>query len=91
MKALLFALMQEAGISEELSGVAISLSSFIGYSPLIFYYSLYGSILDKFNGLLGYRILFLILIVFGIIGLIINKKLREIIVINKLNEDKKVS
>lgn len=91
MKALLFAPMQEAGISEELSGAAISLSSFIGYSPLIFCYSLYGSILDKFNGLLGYRILFLILIVFGIIGLIINKKLREITVTNKLNEDKKVS
>ncbi len=91
MKALLFAPMQEAGISEELSGAAISLSSFIGYSPLIFCYSLYGSILDKFNGLLGYRILFFILIVFGIIGLIINKKLREITVTNKLNEDKKVS
>lgn len=89
MKALLFAPMQEAGISEEISGAAISLSSFIGYSPLIFCYSLYGSILDKFNGLLGYRILFFILIGFGIMVLIINKKLREIITTNGLNKDKK--
>ena len=89
MKMLLFAPMQEAGISEEISGAAISLSSFIGYSPLIFCYSLYGSILDKFNGLLGYRILFFILIGFGIMGLIINKKLREIITTNRLNKDKK--
>lgn len=75
MKALLFAPMQEVGIDEKISGAAISLASFIGYSPLVFCYSLYGSILDRFEGVLGYRILFSIIIVFALIGLLINKKL----------------
>lgn len=75
MKALLFAPMQEVGIDEKISGAAISLASFIGYSPLVFCYSLYGSILDRFEGVLGYKILFSIIIVFALIGLLINKKL----------------
>lgn len=87
MKALLFAPMQEVGISEEMSGGAISLASFIGYSPLVFCYSLYGSILDKFEGLLGYRILFCIIIVFGLMGLIINKKLRSLINVNRMSDN----
>ncbi len=92
MKALLFAPMQEVGIDKEISGGAISLASFIGYSPLIFCYSLYGSILDKFDGLLGYRILFSIIIGFGIMGLLINKKLRYLISKNeKLRNIKKAS
>jgi len=75
MKALLFAPMQEVGIDEKISGSAISLASFIGYSPLVFCYSLYGNILDRFEGAFGYRILFSIIIFFAIIGLLINKEL----------------
>ena len=85
MKALLFAPMQELGIKEEISGAAISLSSFIGYSPLVFCYSLYGSILDKFQGMLGYKILFSIIIVFALLGLLINKRLMKVIDSNKNN------
>lgn len=83
MKALLFAPMQEVGIEENISGAAISLASFIGYSPLVFSYSLYGSILDKFEGLLGYKILFSIIIAFGFLGLLINKKLMKVINLNR--------
>lgn len=75
MKALLFAPMQEVGIDEKTSGSAISLASFIGYLPLVFCYSLYGNILDRFEGAFGYRILFSIIIFFAIIGLLINKEL----------------
>lgn len=83
MKALLFAPMQEIGISEKLSGSAISLASFIGYSPLVFCYLLYGRILDVFSGALGYKILFIITICFGLLGLLINKKLMKEININR--------
>lgn len=83
MKALLFAPMQEVGIDESISGSAISVASFIGYSPLVFCYSLYGNILDKFEGVLGYKILFCVLIGFGLLGLIINKKLMNLIELNK--------
>lgn len=85
MKALLFAPMQELGIGENMSGAAISLSSFIGYSPLVFCYSLYGNILDKFHGVLGYKIIFLITIGFALLGLLINKKLIKVINLNKEN------
>ena len=83
MKALLFAPMQEIGISEKLSGSAISLASFIGYSPLVFCYLLYGRILDAFSGALGYKILFIITICFGLLGLLINKKLMKEINTNR--------
>lgn len=79
MKALLFAPMQEVEIDENISGPAISLASFIGYSPSVFCYSLYGNILDRFEGLLGYKILFSIIVVFGLLGLLINKKLIKVI------------
>ena len=77
MKALLFAPMQEVGIKDEISGAAISLVSFVGYLPLVFCYSLYGSILDKFQGVLGYKILFTITMCFGLVGLLVNRKLIE--------------
>lgn len=83
MKALLFAPMQELGIKESTSGAAISLASFIGYLPLVFCYSLYGNILDEFQGSLGYKILFLIIIVFALLGLLINKRLIKLIDLNK--------
>lgn len=86
MKALLFAPMEEVGISKEISGSAISLASFIGYSPLVFCYSLYGNILDRFTGLIGYRIIFTLIIGFGLLGLIINRNLRNIIR-NKTTDD----
>lgn len=79
MKAILFAPMQEIKIDESMSGAAISLASFIGYSPLIFCYSLYGNILDKYQGLYGYKILFSIIIAFGILGLLINNKLNKVV------------
>lgn len=86
MKALLFAPMQEVGIDENISGAAISLASFIGYSPLVFCYSLYGNILDRFEGLFGYKILFSIIIVFGLLGLVINKKLIKVINSKKITQ-----
>lgn len=83
MKALLFAPMQEVGIDENISGAAISLASFIGYSPLVFCYSLYGNILDRFEGILGYKILFSIIITFALVGLLINKKLIKVTKLKK--------
>ena len=77
VNSLLFAPMQEVGIKDEISGAAISLVSFVGYLPLVFCYSLYGSILDKFQGVLGYKILFTITMCFGLVGLLVNRKLIE--------------
>lgn len=86
MKALLFAPMQEVRIDDNISGAAISLASFIGYSPLVFCYSLYGNILDRFEGLFGYKILFSIIIVFALLGLVINKKLIKVINSKKITQ-----
>lgn len=79
MKALLFAPTEEVNIDKSISGSAISLASFIGYLPLVICYSLYGNILDRFDGLLGYKILFGVIIMFGIIGVLINRKLINLI------------
>lgn len=86
MKALLFAPMAEINIDNNISGSAISFASFIGYSPLMFCYSIYGNILDRFKGVLGYKILFTIIIGFAVLGILISKRLIKVI---KLKNDEK--
>ena len=85
MKALFFAPVEEIGIDKSIEGSAISFISFVGYSPLIFCYSLYGMILDNFGGVLGYKVLFMIITIFAILGLMINKKLISTINLKKIN------
>lgn len=85
MKALFFAPVEEIEIDKNIEGSSISFISFIGYSPLIFCYSLYGIILDSFEGIFGYKILFIIITIFAILGLIINKKLISTVKLKKVN------
>ena len=75
MRAVFFAPMGEINIPNEMSGAAMSIGSFIGYAPGIFCYALYGSILDRFPGVTGYRILFLLMAAFGIAGFIVSNLL----------------
>lgn len=85
MRAVFFAPMGEINISENISGAAMSIGSFIGYAPGMFCFSLYGSILDKYPGLAGYRIVFMMMIGFAVLGLIVSTVLVNVI---KKNKDK---
>lgn len=72
MKATYFAPMGEINISEDITGAAMSIGSFIGYAPGMFAYSLYGSILDKHAGLEGYKMVFMIMLGFAVLGVIVS-------------------
>lgn len=86
-RAIFFAPMGEINISDDISGSAMAIGSFIGYAPAMFTYSLYGSILDKFPGFTGYRIVFLLMAGFALVGFIVSSYLVKII--NKNNEKEK--
>lgn len=89
MKATYFAPMGEINISDDISGAAMSIGSFIGYAPGMFCYSLYGSILDKIQGLQVYRMVFALMIVFAVLGVIVSTLLINAIKKNSNKVEKK--
>ncbi|MFV8847347.1 MFS transporter [Serratia fonticola] len=71
-RAVFFAPIGEAGISEKNTGAAMALGSFIGYAPAMFCYSLYGHVLDANPGILGYQIVFGLMAVFACAGICVS-------------------
>lgn len=71
-RAVFFAPIGEAKISEKSTGAAMALGSFIGYAPAMFCYSMYGYILDANPGILGYKIVFGIMACFAFCGAIVS-------------------
>lgn len=72
MRAIFFAPMDEVHVPREITGSAMAMGSFIGYLPGSFMYAVYGGILDKFEGLFGYRIVYLMLAVFAAGGFVLS-------------------
>jgi uncharacterized membrane protein YdjX (TVP38/TMEM64 family) len=87
MRAVFFAPMGEINISEDITGAAMSIGSFIGYAPGMFCYSLYGSVLDKHPGLSGYRMVFMMMLGFAVVGFIISTLLINAIKKNKVEQE----
>lgn len=69
MRAVFFAPMDEVKVPEEITGAAMSMASLIIYLPNAFAYVMYGSFLDRFPGMTGFRIVFGIMIGWAVIGL----------------------
>lgn len=86
MRAVFFAPMGEINISEDVTGAAMSIGSFIGYAPSMFCFTLYGNVLDKNPGVSGYRIVFMIMIGFAVLGLIVSTLLVNAIKKNKVKQ-----
>ena len=72
MRAIFFAPMDEVQVPREITGAAMSMGSFIGYLPGAFMYAIYGAILDNTDGLSGYRIVFLMMAVFAVLGIFLS-------------------
>lgn len=68
MRAVFFAPMDEVNVPRDITGSAMSIGSFLGYLPGAFMYAIYGAVLDHFEGMSGYRIVFIIMAVFAVIG-----------------------
>lgn len=67
MRAVFFAPIDEIKVPREISGAAMSIASLIGYAPSLFAFVLYGSLLDRYPGMQGFRYVFMIMIFFAIL------------------------
>ncbi|MDO1605852.1 MFS transporter [Lactobacillus sp. YT155] len=72
VKSIYYSPLGEYGIDDNISATAMSVASFIGYSPNFFAYPLIGSILDSYATGKAYRIIFIVFLISGILGFIIN-------------------
>lgn len=72
MRAVFFAPMDEVKVPREITGSAMSIGSFVGYLPGAFMYAVYGNILDRFEGLAGYKIVFVLMAIFAVIGFLLS-------------------
>lgn len=79
MRAVFFAPMDEIKVPIEISGAAMSIGSLVGYFPSTFAYTIYGSMLDKSPGLAGYKMVFMTMIGFAVMGLLISSYLVHVI------------
>lgn len=72
MRAVFFANVEEIDVPRNISGAAMSIVCILGYSPQMFAFALYGSILDKYPGIDGYKIVFSIMTVFALLAIVIS-------------------
>lgn len=70
LRGLYFAIMQEGKIPVAYTGTAVGLMSVLGYTPDIFMGPINGYLLDRSPGIVGHQHVFMVLILFSIIGMI---------------------
>ncbi|MFR3818974.1 MAG: MFS transporter [Fusobacterium varium] len=71
MRAVFFAPIDEIKVPRHISGAAMSIACIFGYSPQMFAFALYGNMLDRHPGMAGYRMVFMTMIGFAIVGVVI--------------------
>lgn len=69
-RAIFFAPMDEIGTPREYAGTAMAFACIIGYFPAMFAYTMYGYLLDTFEGITGYNYIFGIMVMFSIMGFV---------------------
>jgi sugar phosphate permease len=72
IRAIYYAPMGEAGIPNEYSATAMSMASFIGYSPNFWAFTVFGYLIDKYSNHTAYHLIFIILIVLSLVGVVSN-------------------
>lgn len=70
VRVLYFAVLPEGGIPLVITGTAVGLISFVGYTPDIFAGPIMGYFLDNYPGILGHQLVFGMLAIITAIGLI---------------------
>lgn len=78
LRGIYFALLEESKVPRRMTGTAVGVVSFIGYTPEIFMPLLGGVLIDKWSGgAMGYNILFGFLAVMSLVGIIATLLLRR--------------
>lgn len=70
MRGIYFATIDEVGIPLNITGTAVGIVSLIGFLPDVFMSTLCGSMLDRYDGAAGYRAIFIVMMVFAVVGLL---------------------
>lgn len=86
MRAVFFAPIDEIKVPKNISGAAMSIACILGYSPQMFAFTLYGSMLDRYPGILGFRIVFAFMVGFSLLGILITTVLLKMIKTQNENE-----
>ncbi|NLY21161.1 MAG: MFS transporter [Tissierellia bacterium] len=86
MRAVFFAPMEEIQVPRDISGAAMSIACLLGYMPSMFAYTLYGSMLDQYPGIGGYKRVFAFMVAFSILAFLISS-----ILVNKIENKKELS
>lgn len=60
----------EIGIPVALAGAAAGILSLVGNTPDLFIFTLYGHFIDAYPGAAGYKLLFIVMVAFAVLGLI---------------------
>lgn len=79
MRAVFFAPVDEIKVPRNISGAAMSIACILGYCPQMFAFTLYGSMLDKYPGLAGYKMVFTTMAGFAVVGIVITTLLLKMI------------
>lgn len=69
IRGIYFAIMQDSGVPVHATGTAVGIMSFVGFTPDVFMSPLMGYLLDEYPGAEGHRLVFGVLVLFGILGL----------------------
>jgi len=72
VRALYFAILDEAEIPFAYTGTAVGIVSFVGFTPEIFMSPWMGHLLDKYTGATGHQYVFIVLSLFALIGLLVS-------------------
>lgn len=70
IRGVYFAPIGEANVPAEMGAAAMSVASFIGYSPQLWGYAAFGAIIDRFDSDTAYTVIFGLLLVLAIVGAI---------------------
>jgi nitrate/nitrite transporter NarK len=70
MRGIYFASMEEVSIPVALTGSVAGFVSMIGFTPDIYIYPMAGHFLDTYQGIMGYKVLFSVMLLFVLVGLI---------------------
>ncbi len=78
IRALYFAVFNEGRVPLKITGTAVGIISIVGYTPDIFATPIMGYLLDTYPGITGHQYVFMILVLFSLLGLIASIKFSKI-------------
>lgn len=89
MKGVQFSIIDEMGVDPRVNGMAISIASLIGFNlPDVALHPIFGVLLDKFEAVTAYKLIFYVLLGMLVLGFVMNLILLKVVKKDKANATK---